>query len=109
MQIQVGETWGKRQSTGSVTVYLVLKSDRRGKVTLQNLKMPTSIIETKGDKLESDGYFRVSDTPYVNLSSKRSVRTPIDKIARCPRTIDIFEGRADSEFPSIPQIQPELF
>lgn len=101
MQIQIGETWGKRQSSGNVTVYLVLKVDRKGRLTLQNLKTPTSIFETEADKLESAGYFRVSETPYVDLSAHRNKRTVCSKITRCPRTVDLFEGRADSEFPTL--------
>lgn len=104
MQIQAGETWGKRQATGNVAVYLVLKVDRKGRLTLQNLKTPTSVFETDVDKLEAGGYFRVSETPYVDLAPRRGKRAHCSKITRCPRTVDLFEGRADSEFPSI---QPE--
>lgn len=101
MQIQVGETWGKYQSTGNVAVYLVLKVDRKGKLTLQNLKTPTSVFETDAEKLENAGYFRVSETPYVNLAGNRNKRALAAKITRCPRTVDLFEGRADSEFPVV--------
>jgi len=108
MQIQVGETWGKRQATGNVAIYLVLKVDRKGKLTLQNLKTPTSVFETEADKLSSAGYFRVSETPYVNLSGGRNKRALCNKITRCPRTVDLFEGRADSEFPVIEPAQDQL-
>ena len=101
MQIHAGETWGKRQAAGSVTVYLVLKVDRKGRLTLQNLKTPTSVFETDADKLAGAGYFRVSETPYVDLASTRSKRAQCSKVTRCPRTVDLFEGRADSEFPHI--------
>jgi hypothetical protein len=102
MQIHTGETWGKRQAAGNVAVYLVLKIDRKGKVTLQNLKTPASVFETDADKLESAGSFRLSETPYVNLNARRRKRAHVSKITRCPRTVDLFEGRSDSEFPSIP-------
>lgn len=101
MQIQTGETWGKRQSSGNVAVYLVLKVDRKGRLTLQNLNTPTSVFETDADKLENAGYFRVSETPYVNLQAGRRKRAVAPKITRCPRTVDLFEGRADSEFPQL--------
>jgi hypothetical protein len=102
MQIHAGETWGKRQATGSVVIYLVLKIDRKGRLTLQNLKTPTSVFETDADKLAAAGYFRVSETPYVDLASSRRKRAHRCKLTRCPRTVDLFEGRADSEFPRIP-------
>jgi len=101
MQVHAGETWGKRQATGNVTVYLVLKIGRKGRLTLQNLKTPTSIFETDADKLAGAGYFRVSETPYVDLDASRRKRAHRSKITRCPRTVDLFEGRADSEFPRI--------
>jgi len=101
MQVHAGETWGKRQATGNVTVYLVLKIGRKGRLTLQNLKTPTSIFETDADKLAGAGYFRVSETPYVDLASNRRKRVHRSIFTRCPRTVDLFEGRADSEFPRI--------
>ncbi len=101
MQIHTGETWGKRQSSGNVTVYLVLKIDRKGRLTLQNLKTPSSVFETDAEKLENGGYFRISETPYVDLTAKRHKRVHQVKLTRCPRTVDLFEGRADSEFPVI--------
>jgi hypothetical protein len=102
MQIHIGETWGKRQSSGNVTVYLVLKIDRKGQVTLQNLKTPTSVFESDADRLERGGYFLISETPYVDLSASRRKRAHQAKVTRCPRTVDLFEGRADSEFPKMP-------
>ncbi len=103
MQIHTGETWGKRQSSGNVVVYLVLKIDRKGRLTLQNLKTPTSVFETEAEKLENGGYFRISETPYVDLTASRRKRAHKVKLTRCPRTVDLFEGRADSEFPVIHQ------
>lgn len=103
MQIHTGETWGKRQSSGSITVYLVLNIDRKGRLTLQNLKTPTSVFETDAEKLQNGGYFRISATPYVDLTASRRKRAHKVKLTRCPRTIDLFEGRADSEFPVINQ------
>jgi len=101
MQIHVGETWGKHKKTGGLAVYLVLDINRHGLLTLQNLDNPSSIFETVAEKLETSGYFRVSETPYVNLAaSKRSKQKHKTKLTRCPRTVDLFEGRADSEFPS---------
>lgn len=103
MQIHTGETWGKRQSNGNVTVYLVLKIDRKGRLTMQNLKTPTSVFETDTDKLERGNYFRISETPYVDLKTIHRKRAHKVNLTRCPRTIDLFEGRADSEFPVIRQ------
>jgi hypothetical protein len=102
MQVHAGETWGKRQATGNVVVYLVLKVDRKGRLTLQNLKTPTSVFETDADKLANGGYFLISETPYVDLASRRRKLAHRCKLTRCPRTVDLFEGRADSEFPRIP-------
>ncbi|HEY8086051.1 MAG TPA: hypothetical protein VIE69_10685 [Methylophilaceae bacterium] len=102
MQIHVGETWGKKRNTGELVVYLVLKADRKGNLTLQNLSTPHSVFETDAQKLEMGNYFRVSETPYVNLNAKRSKKQKSHvKITRCPRTVDLFEGRADSEFPML--------
>lgn len=102
MRIHVGETWGKHRKTGELAIYLVLKSDRHGLLTLQNLTTPGSIFETVADKLESSGYFRVSETPYVNLNaSPRQKQKHTARITRCPRTVDLFEGRADSELPKL--------
>ncbi len=102
MQIHVGETWGKHKKTGELAVYLVLNIDRYGLLTLQNLSNPGSVFETVADKLESSGYFRISETPYVNLAaSPRQKLKHKTRITRCPRTVDLFEGRADSEFPKL--------
>jgi hypothetical protein len=100
MQIHTGETWGKYKKTGGLAVYLVLNIDRHGLLTLQNLDNPSSIFETVAEKLESSGYFRVSETPYVNLTaSRRSKHKHKTRLTRCPLTVDLFEGRADSELP----------
>lgn len=101
MQVHAGETWGKRQSNGNVVVYLVLKIDRKGRLTLQNLKTPTSVFESDADKLANGGYFLISETPYVDLAAKRRKHAHRTRLTRCPRTIDLFEGRADSEFPQV--------
>lgn len=103
LQAHAGETWGKRHSNGNVVVYLVLNVDRKGRLTLQNLKTPSSVFETDADKLERCGYFLMSETPYVNLAAaKRRRAKSRTRLTRCPRTVDMFEGRADSEFPAIP-------
>jgi hypothetical protein len=104
MQIHIGETWGKQRTSGELVVYLVLKAGRKGQLTLQNLSTPHSIFETDADKLEMGGYFRVSETPYVNLSARNKKTKHRIKITRCPRTVDLFEGRADSEFPMLPAV-----
>jgi hypothetical protein len=58
------------------------------------------VFETDAEKLEMGNYFRVSETPYVNLAANRNKKhNHRVKITRCPRTVDLFEGRADSEFP----------
>lgn len=101
MQIHVGEIWGKRQATGNVAVYLVLKVDRKQGITLQNLKTPTSVFDTDVDKLVNAGYFRLSETPYVDMAAGRGKRSHRGKVTRCPHTVDLFEGRADGEFPAI--------
>jgi hypothetical protein len=109
MQIHVGETWGKHRKNGELAVYLVLKIDRYGVLTLQNLSnpgSPGSVFESMADKLEGNGYFRISETPYVNLAaSPRQKQKHKTKITRCPRTVDLFEGRADSEFPKFDEQQ----
>lgn len=108
MQIHVGETWGKHKKTGELAVYLVLKIDRYGVLTLQNLSNPGSVFESMADKLESNGYFRISETPYVNLAAtSRQKQKHKTRITRCPRTVDLFEGRADSEFPQFVEPQPQ--
>lgn len=99
MQIHTGQTWGKRQSNGNVTIYLVLKIDGKNKLLLQNLKTPNSVFETDATKLEKNGYFRVSETPYVDLTTRHRKRVHNIKLTRCPRTVDLFEGRSDCEFP----------
>lgn len=106
MKIQEGETWGKHKKTGGMSVYLVLNVNRYGLLTLQNLDNPSSIFETVAERLESNGYFRISETPYVNLNATRRKQKLGHKIKlkRCPHTVDLFEGRADSEFPQLPQM-----
>jgi hypothetical protein len=84
----------------------VLDINRYGLLTLQNLDNPGSIFETVAEKLESNGYFRISATPYVNLNAthRKQKHGHKIKLRRCPHTVDLFEGRADSEFPQLPQM-----
>jgi hypothetical protein len=99
MDVHCGETWGKHLKDGHTALYLVLKVSREGRLTLQNLANPASIFETWAENFAHAGYFLVSQTPYVNLKSRNSRRVPAPK--RCPRTVDLFEGRADCEPPTL--------
>ena len=106
MEIKPGEIYGKRNSSKFV-MYSVLKVSK-GVVTLQNIDNPLSLFETTAQKLESSGYVRVSQTPYINTqaaSSKR--RKTMHKPSRCPYTMDFIEDRADCQRPS--PVIPDLF
>lgn len=106
MDIHVGEIYGK-QTTGKFVMYNVLKVSK-GIVTLQNIDNPLSLFETTADKLNSSGYVRISQTPYIDLeASTPKRRKAAKKPSRCPLTFDFLEERADSERPS--PIMPDLF
>jgi hypothetical protein len=108
MNIQTGEVYGK-QTSSKFVMYNVLKVNKAN-VTLQNIDNPLSLFETTAQKLSSAGYVRVSQTPYIELStlkSKSKRRQSAIKAKRCPRTLDFLESRADSERPA--PILPDLF
>ncbi len=105
MDIHTGEIYGKKTATKFV-MYSVLKvskarGDSKDIVTLQNIDNPLSLFETTAQKLQSSGYIRVSQTPYINteaVPSKR--RKAARKPSRCPYTFDFLEDRADSQRPN---------
>ncbi|MCX7626996.1 MAG: hypothetical protein N2Z69_01055 [Methylophilaceae bacterium] len=99
MHVHAGEIWGKRQAGGNVVAYLVLKVGHKGRLTLRNLKTPANVFETDAANLVGGGYFRISATPYVDLTSRCGKGARRTRPMRCPRTVDMFEGRADAELP----------
>jgi hypothetical protein len=101
MQVHAGQIWGKRQTTGDIVAYRVLKVGQRGRLTLQNLRAPVSVFDTDAGKLDEAGYFLLSRTPYVDLTGPRRKATSHLRPVRCPRTVDMFEGRADGELPDL--------
>jgi hypothetical protein len=99
MDIHTGEIYGK-QTAAKFVMYIVLKVSKAA-ITLQNIDNPLSLFETTAQKLQSSGYIRVSQTPYINteaLPSKR--RKAARKPSRCPYTLDFLEDRADSQRPN---------
>lgn len=101
MQVHAGEIWGRRQTTGDIVAYRVLKVGQQGRLTLQNLKAPASVFDTDTEKLADAGYFLLSNTPYVDLTGLRRKTMRHLQPTRCPRTVDMFEGRADGELPDL--------
>lgn len=102
MEIQSGEIYGK-QAAGKFVMYNVLKV-AKNVITLQNIDNPLSLFETTPQKLQSAGYVRISQTPYVHTAATTSKkRKAARKPQRCPYTLDFIEQRADSERPPIPQ------
>jgi len=106
MVINTGEIYGK-QTASKFAMYNVLKVSKTV-ITLQNIDNPLSLFETTVQKLQSSGYIRISQTPYINteaMPSKR--RKAARKPSRCPYTLDFLEDRADSERPN--PVMPDLF
>ena len=99
MKIHIGEIYGK-QNSGKFAMYCVVNIGKHG-VTLQNLDNPLSIFETTVEKLTHAGYARISETPFVDMSTRNRKRVTMHRPKRCPYTLDIFEGRADCERPHI--------
>lgn len=98
-EIHVGEIYGK-QTSNKFVMYNVLKVGKNA-ITLQNIDNPLSLFETTAQKLQTSGYIRVSQTPYINTQAttpkrRKAVRKP----NRCPYTLDFLENRADSERPA---------
>jgi len=99
MDIHTGEIYGKQTATKFV-MYSVLKVSKVG-ITLQNIDNPLSLFETTTQKLQSSGYIRVSQTPYINTEAAPSKRRKAArKPSRCPYTLDFLEDRADSQRPN---------
>ncbi|HNZ56391.1 MAG TPA: hypothetical protein PKL58_03430 [Methylophilaceae bacterium] len=99
VQIQTGEIYGK-QTAAKFVMYNVLKVSK-SIVTLQNIDNPLSLFETTAQKLQSSGYIRISQTPYIDLiSTTPKKRKAAKKPTRCPLTYDFLEARADSERPA---------
>jgi hypothetical protein len=106
VDIHTGEIYGK-QTSSKFVMYNVLKVSK-GSITLQNIDNPLSLFETTGQKLQSSGYIRVSQTPFIDTQSTQSKRRKAaKKPSRCPYTLDFIEDRADSQRPS--PINPDLF
>lgn len=97
--IHVGEIYGK-QTASKFVMYNVLKAGKSS-ITLQNIDNPLSLFETTAQKLQSSGYVRVSQTPYIpTLSMTPKRRKAARKPSRCPYTLDFLENRADNERPN---------
>jgi len=106
VEIQSGEIYGK-QTTGKFVMYNVLKVSKNV-ITLQNIDNPLSLFETTAQKLQSSGYIRISQTPYISTAATTAKRRKAArKPQRCPYTLDFIEARADSERPA--PILPDLF
>ena len=105
VEVHSGEIYAK-QTTSKLVMYNVLKT-HKGIVTLQNIDNLLSLFETTAQKLNSSGYIRISQTPYIDLNATPKKRKAVKKPARCPFTFDFLEARADSERPSA--IMPDLF
>lgn len=106
MDIHAGEIYG-RQTANKFVMYNVLKVSKSG-ITLQNIDNPLSLFETTSQKLQSSGYIRISQTPYIDASAEKSKRRKTaKKPSRCPYTLDFIEDRADSQRPN--PINPDLF
>ncbi len=104
--IHTGEIYGK-QTANKFVMYNVLKVSKQV-VTLQNIDNPLSLFETTEQKLASSGYVRISQTPFIDLTSTTAKRRKAaKKPMRCPLTFDFLEERADSERPA--PIMPDLF
>ncbi|HYD33969.1 MAG TPA: hypothetical protein VEA39_05305 [Methylophilaceae bacterium] len=81
-------------------MYNVLKVGK-STITLQNIDNPLSLFESTAQKLQTSGYIRVSQTPYIHtqpMTAKR--RKAARKPGRCPYTLDFLENRADHERPN---------
>ena len=103
MDILTGEIYGK-QNSNKFVMYNVVKVSK-SIVTLQNIDNPLSLFETTAQKLESAGYVRISQTPYINTQTASTKKKKVSrKPLRCPYTLDFIEDRADSEKP-----KPEFF
>lgn len=106
MDIHAGEIYG-RQTSSKFVMYNVLKVSKSG-ITLQNIDNPLSLFETTSQKLQSSGYIRISQTPYIDAHAEKSKRRKAaKKPSRCPYTLDFIEDRADSQRPN--PINPDLF
>lgn len=106
MDVHTGEIYGKQLSNRFV-MYNVVKVSKTC-ITLQNIDNPSSLFETTAQKLQSSGYIRVSQTPYIDTRQTRSKRRQLArKPTRCPYTLDFIEDRADNQRPQ--PLTPGLF
>jgi len=81
-------------------MYNVLKVGKSS-ITLQNIDNPLSLFETTAQKLNTSGYIRVSQTPYIHTQATTAKRRKAArKPSRCPYTLDFLENRADNERPA---------
>jgi len=100
VDIHSGEIYGKQTATRFV-MYNVLKVGKTS-ITLQNIDNPLSLFETTTQKLETSGYVRISQTPYISTQASTSKRRKVQrKPNRCPYTLDFLEHRADCERPQL--------
>lgn len=99
MEIKPGEIYGKHNAS-KLVMYSVLKVTKKS-ITLQNIDNPLSLFETTADKLERNGYARISQTPFIDTAPTRSKKrkAALRRPQRCPYTMDFLEGRADCERP----------
>ena len=106
MNVHTGEIYGK-QTASKFVMYNVLKVSK-DVVTLQNIDNPLSLFETTAQKLNTSGYIRISQTPYINTQTQtQKKQKALKKPSRCPYTLDFLEARADSERPA--PVLPDLF
>lgn len=106
VNVHSGEIYGK-QTASKFVMYNVLKVSK-DVVTLQNIDNPLSLFETTAQKLNTSGYIRISQTPYINTEvSASKKKKAVKKPNRCPYTLDFLEDRADSERPA--PVLPDLF
>ena len=106
MNVHTGEIYGK-QTASKFVMYNVLKVSK-DVVTLQNIDNPLSLFETTAQKLNTSGYIRISQTPYIITQSQtQKKQKALKKPSRCPYTLDFLEARADSERPA--PVLPDLF
>ena len=106
VNVHTGEIYGK-QTASKFVMYNVLKVSK-DVVTLQNIDNPLSLFETTAQKLNTSGYIRISQTPYIITQSQtQKKQKALKKPSRCPYTLDFLEARADSERPA--PVLPDLF
>lgn len=105
MSIQAGEIYG-RQIASKFVMYNVIKVTKSG-ITLQNIDNPMALFELTTQKLHTSGYIRVSQTPFIDVSTSHKKKKSLKKPTRCPYTLDFLASRADAERPA--PMMPDMF